>query len=337
MRQVFAVVGAVVGAYIGSMSGNTAQGAQIGWAIGSAIGNAVDPLVIRGPSIGDIAQQTSQEGVPRPIVFALSQPISGNIVACSEPKIITHRNSQGKGGPVTTSQSVLRTYAVGICEGPITAVMRVWTNGKLVYDVRPGHENANNPKFLQNAKIFLGTFDQMPSAELEALFGVGNVPAMRGTAYIAWHDIDLTNQGGAVPQYTFQVLRCEGTIYTSELYDQQNVESLSFAMVPGDITIHTQQVNYELTEGMRFAMVPGDITIHSTVVPYSPLESVSFTMAPGDITIHTIVKNYTDPPEQLTFGMTPGDITINTIVIPYSDTEALTFGMTPGNITITTH
>ena len=78
MRQVLPVVGAAIGAYFGG-----AQGAQIGWAIGSIVGNAVDPQVIKGPSIGDLAAQTSQEGVPRAIVFGLSQPISGNIVMCS--------------------------------------------------------------------------------------------------------------------------------------------------------------------------------------------------------------------------------------------------------------
>lgn len=213
MRQVLPVVGAAIGAYFGG-----AQGAQWGWAIGSVVGNAVDPLVIKGPSIGDLTQQTSQEGVPRAIFFALSQPVSGNIVACSQPKIVTKRQRQGKGGPVTETQSVYRTYAIAAGEGPITTFIRVWSNGKLVYDARPGGDTSNNAKFTENAVFYLGTFDQMPDAHLEAIFGAGNVPAMRGTCYIAWHDIDLTNQGGAVPQYVFQVMRCEGTMYTSRPY-----------------------------------------------------------------------------------------------------------------------
>src|ERR1700754_1708897 len=108
------------------------------------VGNAVDPLVVKGPQIGDIAQQTSQEGVPRPIVFGLSPPMAGNIVACAAPVIKKKRERQGKGGgPVTESEQVFRTYAIAICEGPINAWVRVWRNGSLVYDTRPGHVNAS--------------------------------------------------------------------------------------------------------------------------------------------------------------------------------------------------
>ena len=74
-RQVLPIVGAVIGAYFGGP-----QGAQIGYAIGSLVGNAVDPLVVDGPKIGDVAQQTSSEGVYRPIVFGTAQ-IAGNIIA----------------------------------------------------------------------------------------------------------------------------------------------------------------------------------------------------------------------------------------------------------------
>ncbi len=89
-RQVLPIIGAAIGAYFGG-----SQGAQIGWAIGSMVGNAVDPLVVKGPQIGDIAQQTSQEGVPRPIVFALSPPMAGNIVACSDPVIKKKKEKSG--------------------------------------------------------------------------------------------------------------------------------------------------------------------------------------------------------------------------------------------------
>lgn len=213
MRQVLPVVGAAIGAYFGGSTG-----AQIGWAIGSVVGNAVDPQVIKGPSIGDLAAQTSQEGVPRPIVFALSQPVSGNIVMCTTPRIVTKRQRQGKGGPVTETQSVYRSYAVAICEGPNVQLIRVWSNGKLTYDARPGQPDPGNAKFLANAVFHSGDWDQMPDSHMQAAFGAANTPAMRGTAYIAWHDIDLTNQGGAVPQYVFQVMRCEGQLLTSRPY-----------------------------------------------------------------------------------------------------------------------
>jgi hypothetical protein len=227
MRQVLPVVGAAIGAYFGGQAG-----AQIGWAIGSVIGNAVDPQVIKGPSLGDLSQQTAQEGGPRGIVFGLSQPMSGNIVFCSKPVIKTVEQQSGKGGgPITESQKVYRTYAIGICEGPITAIIRVWKNGKLVYDARPGGDASNNAKFLAATRIFLGDYAQMPSPDIEAIVGAGEAPAMRGTCYICRPNEDLTDQGGAVPQFVFQVLRCEGQLYTSRPYAVEVLDDISTNMV----------------------------------------------------------------------------------------------------------
>ena len=217
-RQVLGAIGAAVGAYFFGP-----QGAQWGWMIGSAIGGAIDPEVIKGPSVGDIAAQTSQEGIPRPIVFALSQPMSGNVIATSEPKIVKKEQSQGKGGPKVETESVYRTYAIGVCEGPIGRFVRVWRNGQLVYNADdplmegtaavtvmgititlPLHNNA----FLEKARFFLGTYDQVASPDLETIFGVGITPAHRGTAYMVMFDEDLTDLRGAIPQWTFQVETC---------------------------------------------------------------------------------------------------------------------------------
>lgn len=196
-RVVLPIAGAIVGSFFGMP--------QLGWAIGAAIGNAVDPQIIKGPGIGEIAQQTSQEGGPRPIVFALSQPIAGNIIATSEPRIVKRR-SGGKGGPKVETESVYRTYAIGVCEGIITAFVRVWRNGILVYDAREGN-TPENAKFLERARFFLGTFDQNASPDLEAIFGVGTTPAHRGTAYMVMASDDLTDLRGSIPQYTFQVTK----------------------------------------------------------------------------------------------------------------------------------
>lgn len=229
-RQVLPIIGAAVGAYFGG-----AQGAQIGWAIGSMVGNAVDPQVIKGPQIGDLAQQTSQEGVPRPIVFGLSPPMAGNIVACGDPVIKNKKQKAGKGGgPVTETQQVFRTYAIGVCEGPINDWLRVWRNGTLVYDVRPGStiDPAQNAKFLQTARFFMGTYTQNASPALQVQFGIGTTPVMRGTAYMVMENEDLTDLRGAVPQYSFQVLRCEGTVLTSRPYPIDEMDQINSSAAP---------------------------------------------------------------------------------------------------------
>jgi hypothetical protein len=112
-RTVLGAVGAAIGGYFGG-----AQGAQWGWMIGSTVGGAVDPQVIRGPSVGDIAVQTSQEGVPRPITYGTSPPIAGNIIVSGPPRTVVSKHREGFLGPVIREEHVYRTYAIGVCEGP---------------------------------------------------------------------------------------------------------------------------------------------------------------------------------------------------------------------------
>lgn len=203
-RYVLPVAGAIIGFYVGGT-----QGAAWGWSLGSMAGAIVDPQTIKGPGVGDIAQQTSQAGVPRPIVFGRSQPISGNVIATGEPVTIKSKQSQGKGGPKVETESVYRTYAIRICEGPIDGVLRVWRNNILVYDARTNSDltAAENAKFLATARFFLGGYSQLPSPDLEAIFGVGTTPAHRGTCYMVMANEDLTDLRGAIPQFQFQVAR----------------------------------------------------------------------------------------------------------------------------------
>ena len=183
--------------------------------------------------IGELAQQTAKEGEPRPIVWGRVRPISGNIMHSSKPRIVRRevkgQSSGGKGGkkkqPKQYEERVFRTYAIRICEGPITAIVRVWRNNKLVYDAR-GNEwgTKNNGVFLKLAKFYLGGWGQMPDPSLESIWGSGEVPGYRGTCYMVSVDEDLTETGGAGPQYIFEVERAEGTYLTSRPYAVEAVD-----------------------------------------------------------------------------------------------------------------
>lgn len=185
--------------------------------------------------IGELAQQTAKEGEPRPIVWGRVRPISGNIMHSSTPRIVRRevkgQSSGGKGGkkkqPKQYEERVFRTYAIRICEGPITAIMRVWRNNKLVYDAR-GNEwgRKNNSVFTKRARFYLGNWTQMPDPTLESQWGAGNVPAYRGTCYMVVPDEDLTELGGAIPQYIYEVERAEGSYVTSRPYAVEESEPL---------------------------------------------------------------------------------------------------------------
>ena len=208
MAQV--VLGVAGGAAGFFLTGGSPQGALIGFSVGMALG--APAMKVPGAKLGEIAKITAREGDPRVIVWGRVRPIGGNLVAVQDPRIVKKKKKsggKGGGGTTTTTTTIFRTYAVGVCEGPITGFIRIWRNNKQVYDGRPGNAwgAQNNPTFLAKAKLYLGKYDQLPDAALEAVFGVGNVPAMRGTAYIRLADEDLTDMGGAVPQWLFEVER----------------------------------------------------------------------------------------------------------------------------------
>jgi hypothetical protein len=305
VRQIIGVVGAVIGYVVGGP-----QGAMYGWQIGSAFGNAWDPQVLRGPSIGDLGQQTAQEGGPRPIVFGLSPPMAGNVIATSEPKIVKKKKSQGKGGPKVQTESVYRTYAIGVCEGPIKRFVRVWRNGLLVWsdqdqeDMNYGpksedellkwlfRQRGNGLKFEERVDFFLGTYDQEPSPFLEEIYGAGTTPAFRGTAYMMIQDDDVTDFRGAIPQYLFQVERCEGEYLTSRPYSIEDVE----------------EMHIDATD------------LHQATVPYWD-EDMHIGAEVSSGTLRVLSLFYTDwPPEEMHIGaemLTPG--TLRALLLSYPD------------------
>jgi hypothetical protein len=314
VRDAITVIGTAVGAYFGNP--------QLGYAIGSAIGNAVDPEVIKGPSIGDIARQTSMEGIPRPIVFALSQPMAGNIIASGEPDIVRKRQRQGKGGPKVETESVYRTYAIGVCEGPIHRFVRVWRNNMLVYDTseNPLLTVGDNNKFLQNARFFYGSFTQNASPDLESKFGVGTTPSHRGTAYMVMANEDLTDLRGAIPQYVFQVERCEGTYLTSRPYPANDINAIDV-----DFSMNSKlQPNLREAVNLGFSFVGGDLN-EVVLPPYQDgepeaIEVTGFEFV-GGFTNETIFSEYEDgDPEAVeitSFEFVSGEL--NVILIGYED------------------
>lgn len=205
-RQVLPIVGAVIGAYFGGP-----QGAQIGYTIGSLVGNAVDPLIVDGPKIGDVAAQTSSEGVYQPLIFGTAKTF-GNIIDQGPNVIRRRKQEQGKGGgPITIVESLYKTFAIRIgCswkgEEGIVGLTRIWEDGKLVYDIREGSTIlAESTEFASKFRLYKGTADQLPDPDLEAIHGVGNVPSYRGRAYVVFPMYDITSTR-RIPQFEFEVV-----------------------------------------------------------------------------------------------------------------------------------
>ena len=197
-RTVLPLAGALVGSFFGAP--------QLGFAIGSIVGNAVDPQRIKGPRIGDANVQTSQEGTPRPIVYGTAA-VMGNLIDRGElVKVITEERQGKGGGPIVENESLFMTFAIRICEGPISGIRRIWEDERLVYDIRAGSEiPEDSTKYAEGFALYLGDEEQLPDPDLEIIHGIGNTPAHRGSAYIVFKQKDLTERRGSIPQFRFEV------------------------------------------------------------------------------------------------------------------------------------
>lgn len=247
-------------------------------------------------SIGDISRQTAKEGEPRTIVWGRVRPIGGNIIHCQTPVkrwVVTSTSSGGKGGGKKKKQEqrtehVYRTYAIGVCEGPITAFSRIWRNNKLVYDGR-GTEwgTNNNGVFLKKFRLYLGGWSQMPDPTLQSIGGAGNVPAYRGTAYMVALDEDLTDQGGMVPQWLFEVERAEGSYLTSKPYNVETAESIGVAPGADDVLVKDVIVNGFGAEHIAVSPAVDEILL---VGPQESREYVGVTPAVDEIILSEPVR-----------------------------------------------
>ena len=148
--------------------------------------------------MSDLQMQTASYGAPIPLILGTCRS-TGNVIWST--KFVEHTKTEkqggkgGGGGVTTTTYSYTVSFAVGICQGPITAIGRVWADGKLVDLAKYQHT------------VYLGGDTQTPDSWMEAVEGAGNVPAFRGLAYIVFKDLAIGDFGNRIPSFSFEVIR----------------------------------------------------------------------------------------------------------------------------------
>jgi len=199
-------LGYIVGAVIGYFTGGTSY-VFTGAALGGTVGGMLDPPkgpTIVGPRLSDLSVQTSTYGAHIPRIYGTVATF-GNVFWLEGDKLketLTKKKQGGKGGGGSTvkTYSYSATFAVGLCEGPIAGVRRVWVGSKLIYDA--GSDDiesiiASN-QAAEGFRVYLGTEDQQPDPRMQADKGVNNTPAYRGLAYIVMYDYPLADHGNSL-------------------------------------------------------------------------------------------------------------------------------------------
>ena len=216
------------GAALGGSLGGSVLGLSmtaVGRFAGATLGHAIDQRILGSGSrtietgrLDRLRLSTAGEGQPVPQVYGRMR-VGGHIIWATQFEEHVAKSGGGKGlsrQPTVREYSYSVSLAVALCEGQITSVNRVWADGVeiSVFDL--------------NMRMYPGSRDQLPDPKMEAVEGVGAVPAYRGTAYVVIEDLDLGRFGNRIPQFSFEVTRPA----------QDNPEDVPFniravAMIPG--------------------------------------------------------------------------------------------------------
>lgn len=196
---VLSTLGNAIGARIGSL------GAALGRTAGALVGRSIDRQVFgsrrnyEAGRLTDLHLQASTEGASLPAAYG-SVRIAGQVIWAARFKehADTEEAGGGKGGAPRVTRTNYRytlSFAVGLCEGSIARIGRVWANGE--------------PLDLSQVswRLHVGSETQEPDPLIETIEGAENAPAYRGLAYVVFEDLPLERFGHAIPQLSFEIIR----------------------------------------------------------------------------------------------------------------------------------
>lgn len=197
-----AAVGTALGGPIGGIVGRV-LGSVAGSALGGALSGSGRTRFVEGPRLADVAGLTSTEGDPIPRVYGRAK-VGGSLIWATRPLEVANTTVQraatpakGMGGQktVATRYAYFANLAVGLCEGEIAFVRRIWADGREIDQVGLA------------IRVHTGGPDQAPDPLIVAKEGPENAPAYRGLAYVVFEGLPLAEFGNRVPQFAFEVIR----------------------------------------------------------------------------------------------------------------------------------
>ncbi|MCA3808420.1 MAG: hypothetical protein IOC33_08995 [Burkholderia sp.] len=255
--------GAVVGSFFGAP--------QVGFLAGELLGAILTPH--KQPQLADIRVQDAAYGKYIPRLYGKYR-LAGNVIWVGP----AHEHSQsGKGmGGKGNQPYVTMSLAVALCAGPITAVTRIWANGKLIYDItNPSNFQAisGSAQMVTNFTVYPGDENQLPDPIMQSYLGAANVPAHRGMAYVVFNELNLQNWGNYLPSLSFEVVKSGTPTYV--LSGAQNApNSPALLSLTGSVTRtcgsfmdnagNVQGWQYGLATGGNFAAQPFKLTPYGT-------------------------------------------------------------------------
>lgn len=281
--SVKALVGATIGFFVGGPTG-----ARIGWTIGSFL-DAPEGQDTQAPRLDSLTAEALDYGAPIPIVYGRAR-LAGFRLWQRAIREQTHTEEVGGkgggGGATNTTYSYYGTFAVGLCEGEIAGIRKIWADSTLIYN--GGEDSDIETIFASNSSqplftIYPGSSTQEPNSLIQATQGAANTPAYRHLAYIVFDDLLLEKYGNRIPNITCEVITESADITPSKLGEYkllsnegyQGGNSSYYMSHDGVMTI------FASTTGVN---VPGDVEVYDVTASGDIIyKGVSFNRLSGTI------------------------------------------------------
>jgi hypothetical protein len=182
----------------------TIFGGPVGAAIGAVVGQAIDqrifaPKARHGPRLGDLSVQTSSYGSQLPKLFGTMR-VAGTVIWATDLVETRTKSGGGKGQPKTIGYSYAANFAVALSSRRVTAVRRIWADGKLLRGAGGDFKTG-----IAHFRLHGGGEDQDVDPLIAAAEGVGLSPAYRGLAYAVFEDLQLEDYGNRIPSLSFEI------------------------------------------------------------------------------------------------------------------------------------
>jgi len=165
--------GANIGAALARTAATAAASYAASWADHLIFGPRRNSRTI-GPRLEDLQVQASTEGAPVFRVFGRAR-VAGQVIWTTNYKetiVEETQSSGGKGRPPAVETTVTEylyscSFAVGLCEGEIDRIGRVWADGKPINLID------------YTTRLYKGDETQTPDSLIETVEGTGAAPAFR--------------------------------------------------------------------------------------------------------------------------------------------------------------
>lgn len=249
---------AAAGAAVGAGFGGTVlglSGAVIGRAVGATLGRAIDQRILGAGSdavevgrLDRLSLMGAGEGTAIARCWGRMR-LPGHVIWASDFVETQRKAGGGKGAPQpsTINYSYAVSLAIGLCEGEILGVGRIWADGREI--------SANG----LDMRVYPGSETQMADPAISAANPLGIVPAYRGLAYVVLENLSLEPFGNRVPQFAFEVLR-KANAKTGEIGGYQDIiKAVSIIPGTGEFSYATEKVRLKKWIGQQETLNVHDV------------------------------------------------------------------------------